>query len=209
MLKPLFESGRIRTIADLYSLKVSDLTRFDGVQEKSAKKALDNLLAIKSISLAKFIGGFAIENIGEDLTQRVVDEGFDSLDKIKNAAIYQISKVDGFADITAEYLLNGVNKLYSDMQEVLNTGKITIKEVRKIGGKFEGMTFCFTGKLNTMKRAEAEQLVKDHGGEPKSSVVANLSYLITNSSEPTAKYVKAQKQGTKVINEDEFLNMIE
>jgi DNA ligase (NAD+) len=209
MLKPLFESGKIHSIADLYSLTIFDLTRFEGVQEKSAKKALDNLLAVKSVSLAKFIGGFAIENIGEDLTQRIVDAGYDSLEKIKETSVYQLSKVDGFAEITAEQLLSGVNKLYLEMKAVLDTEKIIIKEVRKIGGKFEGMTFCFTGKLDTMKRAEAEQIVRDHGGEPKSSVVANLSYLVTNSSEPTAKYVKAQKQGTKIITEEEFLKMVE
>ena len=71
------------------------------------------------------------------------------------------------------------------------------------------MTFCFTGKLEAMKRVEAEQLVKDNGGQAKSGVVANLSYLVTNSDEPTAKYVKAQKQGTKIITEGEFLKMIE
>lgn len=209
MLQPLFESGKIQRIADLYSLRVSDLTRLEGVQEKSAQKALDNLFVVKEIPLSRFIGGFAIENIGEDLTQRVVDAGFDSLDKIKDSSVYQISQVDGFAEISAEQLLNGVNKLYPEMQDVLNTNKIKIKGVKKMGGKLEGMTFCFTGKLETMKRAEAEQLVKDHGGQAKSGVVANLSYLVTNSTEPTAKYLKAQDQGTAIITEDEFLKMIE
>ncbi|MFW9864706.1 MAG: BRCT domain-containing protein [Candidatus Thorarchaeota archaeon] len=77
-----------------------------------------------------------------------------------------------------------------------------------MGKKLEGMSFCFTGKLETMKRAEAEQLVRDHGGEAKSSVVKNLSYLVTNSDEPTTKYKKAQAQGTKIITEEEFLKMI-
>jgi len=78
-----------------------------------------------------------------------------------------------------------------------------------MGGKLEGLTFCFTGKLETMKRAEAEQMVRDNGGETKSGVVKNLSYLVTNSNEPTAKYTKAQDQGSKIITEDEFLTLIE
>jgi len=69
MLKPLFDSRKIKTIADLYTLNVSDLTRLEQVQELSAKKALDNLLAVKEIPLEKFIAGFDIENIGEDLTK--------------------------------------------------------------------------------------------------------------------------------------------
>ncbi len=208
LLKPLFDRGEIESIADLYNLKIPDLTRFEGVKETSAKKALDNLFAVKEISLAKFIGGFDIENIGEDLTQRVVDAGFDTLDKIKGASIHQLSQVDGFAELTATYLLDGINKLYLEMKAVLNTNKIKIMEGKSMGGKLEGLTFCFTGKLETMKRAEAEQMVRDHGGEPKSGVVKDLSYLVTNSTEPTAKYTKAQDQGTQVITEDEFLSMI-
>jgi len=209
LLRPLFDTGKIESIADLYNLKISDLTRFEGVKETSAKKALDNLFAVKEISLAKFIGGFDIENIGEDLTQRVVDAGFDTFDKIRNASVHQLSQVDGFAELTATYLLNDINKLYPEMKAVLNTNRITIKEGKSMGGKLEGLTFCFTGKLETMKRAEAEQMVRDHGGEPKSGVVKDLSYLVTNSTEPTAKYTKAQEQGSKIITEDEFLGMIE
>lgn len=98
--------------------------------------------------------------------------------------------------------------LYPQMKEVLDTNKIKI-EVKKMGNKLEGMTFCFTGKLETMKRAEAEQLVKDNGGQARAGVSKNLTYLVTNSTESTAKYTKAQEQNTKIITEDEFLKMIE
>jgi len=208
MLKPLFDTGRIASIKDLYTLKISDLTHFEGVKETSAKKALDNLLAVQEVQLAKFIAGFDIENIGEDLTQRIVDAGFDTLDKINNSSIHQMSQVDGFAEITATYLFDGMNKLYPEMKAVLDTQKIKIKEAKSMGGKLEGQTFCFTGKLETMKRAEAEQLVREYGGEPKASVVKNLTYLVTNSPELTTKLKKAQEQGTKIITEEEFLAMI-
>lgn len=208
MLRPLFDSFKVRKIADLYSLRIIDLTQFEGVKETSAKKALDNLFVVTEISLAKFIGGFAIENIGEDLTQRIVDAGFDTLEKIKNASVYQLSQVEGFADITAHQLLEGVNNIYPKMKAVLDTNKIKIEE-KNMSDKLMGKSFCFTGKLETMKRAEAEQLVKDHGGLTRNSVSSNLSHLVTNSTEPTAKYVKAQEQkNTKIITEEEFLKMV-
>ena len=208
ILKPLFESKKVSTIAELYTLRISDLTKYEGVKQTLAKKALDNFFAVKEVSLAKFIGGFDIENIGEDLTQRVVDAGFDTLEKIKTASNFQLSQVDGFADLTAQYLRDGIDNLYPQMKDVLSTNKITIKGVRNTGGKLEGMTFCFTGKLETIKRADAEQMVKDNGGEAKSGVVKNLTYLVTNSDEPTSKYVKTQSQDTKIITEDEFLKMV-
>ena len=207
MLSKLFDTGKVQKIADFYDLKVSDLTKYESVKETSAKKALDNLFRVKEIPLATFVAGFDIENMGEQLVQRVVDAGFDSLEDIKDASVYELSKIDGFAETTAQYLVNGVNTLYQDMLEVLNTNKIKIKG-KKMGGKLEGLSFCFTGKLDTMKRAEAEQLVAEHGGVAKSGVVKNLSYLVTNSKDETAKYMKAQQQGTKIITEQEFLEMI-
>jgi DNA ligase (NAD+) len=212
LLKPLFASKKVSTIADLYNLKLSDLTRLDQVKETSAKKALDNLFAIKEVSLAKFIGGFDIENIGEDLTQRVVDEGFDTLDKIRSASNYQLSQVDGFADLTAQYLRDGIEKLYPQMKKLLNTNKISIPGVRKItGGKLEGISFCITGSLENFKpRSKAEELVIKLGGIVKKNVTKDLNYLVTNSDEPTKKYVTAQGQeNTEIISEDEFLKMVE
>ncbi|MBY9002396.1 MAG: NAD-dependent DNA ligase LigA [Candidatus Lokiarchaeota archaeon] len=207
MLQQLFKTGKIKQIADLYQLSISDLTQFEGVKETSAKKALDNLFAIKEISLAKFIGGFNIENIAEVLVKKVVDAGYDTLEKIKSAKMEQLAMIDGYAEITAENLLNGINKLYPQMIEVLDTKKISItKSVQE--GKLKGLTFCFTGKLNEISRSEAEDLVLQLGGEPKKSVIKNLSYLVTNETTPTSKYLKAQDQGTKIITENEFLEMI-
>ncbi len=208
MLSKLFDAGKVKKIADLYDLKVSDLTKFEGVKETSAKKALDNLFAVKEISLAKFIAGFDLENIGERIVAKVVNAGFDILDKIHNASIRDLSKVEGFAEITAENLLNGLRKAYPDMLDLLKTNKIKIKE-RVMSKKLEGLSFCFTGKLETMKRADAEQLVEENGGVPRKSVVNNLSYLVTNDTTPTAKYKKAQEQNTKIISEEDFLEMLE
>ncbi len=200
ILKNLFDSGKVQKIVDLYKLKCTDLTKFEGVKEASAKKALNNLFAVEEISLEKFIAGFNIENMGEMLVKKVVDAGYNTLDMIRNSSINELAKVDGFAEITAKILLDGLKQLYPEMVELLNLNKIKIKDVmKKMSGKFDGKTFCFTGKLEDLKRAEAENMVIEQGGEPKKSVVKNLSYLVTNSSEPTTKYRKAQDQGTKII----------
>ena len=207
MLRKLFDTGKVKYIADLYSLKVSDLTKFEGVKEISARKALDNLFAVTEISLAKFIAGFNIENIAELLVKKVVDAGFDTLEKIKNASVRDISSVEGFAEITAEYLLDGIEKVYPQMIDLLKTGRISVQQPLK-GGKLNGLSFCFTGKLNKMTRSKAEAIVLKEGGEPKNSVTKNLTYLVTNETTPTAKYLKAKEQGTKIITEEQFLKLI-
>ena len=74
--------------------------------------------------------------------------------------------------------------------------------------KLEGLTFCFTGKLETMSRTEANAMVTEHGGTPKNGVVKGLSFLVTNSKEQTTKFTKAQGQGTKIVSEEELLAIL-
>jgi len=208
ILKQLFERGKVRKIADLYDLQPQDLIKLDRVQEKSARKALKNLYAVKEIPLAKFIGGFNLENIGEKQVQKVVNAGFDTLEKLKNAQVSEFAQVEGLGSITGKLLYDGIRALYPDMKDVLNKGKIAIRGSNKGRAKLDGLTFCFTGKLETMKRNEAEDLVSMHGGSSRSSVSGALNYLVTNSTEPTEKYTKAQKLRVKIISEQEFLEMI-
>lgn len=115
--------------------EISD-AKYDALEDEPRKLDPDNPILFK---------------IGVDLTQRVVDAGFDTLDKIKDASIFQLSQVDGFAEITAQQLHEGVEKLYPQMKDVLNTNKIKIEEVKETGGKLEGKTFCFTGKLEKLQ----------------------------------------------------------
>lgn len=208
ILKQLFTSGKVQKIANLYQLNISDLSKLNRVGEKSAQKALNNLLAVKQISLAKFVGGFDLENIGESLVENVVNAGFDTLEKIRNASVHDLKRVELFADITANQFHTEFHALYFDMQQALETNKITIRRRKMGSNKLEGLTFCFTGKLETITRNEANGLVTEHGGTPKNGVVKDLSYLVTNSTEKTAKYLKAQAQGSKIITEEEFLSMI-
>ncbi len=77
-----------------------------------------------------------------------------------------------------------------------------------ISSLLNNLSFSFTGKLNTMKRAEAEKLVKDNGGIVRKNVSKGLDYLVTNDTTPTIKYQKAQDQKTKIISEQEFLDML-
>ena len=208
ILKQLFDSGKVKEIADLYQLTVNDLLKLERVGEKSAQKALDNLLALKEIPLAKFVSGFNLEYIGETLVEKVVSAGFDTLEKILNASVSDLTKVELFADITAHQFYQEFHELYPQMVRVLDTNQVKIRSITMTSKKLEGLSFCFTGKLESMTRNEASDLVSEHGGTPKSSVVKGLSFLVTNSAERTSKLVKAEEQGTKIISEQEFLAML-
>ena len=101
--------------------------------------------------------------------------------------------VEGFAENKDEML-----SLASNFVSIKNAA----------GGIFEGKSFCFTGELKSMKRSDAENIVKELGGSCKSSVTKDLSYLVTNDvSSGSSKNLKASKLGIPVIDEMEFLKI--
>ncbi len=207
LLEQLFNEGKIRKIADLYRLKVSDITALERQGIRSAEKALNNLFAVNSISLGKLIGGFDIEGIGETIIDLVADAGFDSLEAIKNASIGDLAKIEGIAEINAQKIIEGIEKLESDMIELLDTNKITIEKKVK-GGNFSGKSFCFTGKLTEITRNEAKDLVISLGGQFRSGVTSKLDFLVTNDpGSGSSKNTKARDLGVEIITESEFLEM--
>ena len=132
---------------------------------------------------------------------------FNTLEKLLNASQDEISNVYGFAEITARMIVEGLSENAQEMRKLVSDGIITIEEAGN--GKLSGKSFCFTGELRSMKRADAEQLVKANGGSIKSSVTKDLSYLVTNdTSSGSSKNVKAAKFGIPVINEEEFLKLL-
>jgi DNA ligase (NAD+) len=207
LLGKLFETNKIRRISDLYKLKISDISTLERQGIKSAEKALNNLFAIKSLSLAKFIGGFDIEGIGETIIDLVVNAGYDSIKAIKNASTSDLANIEGMGDINAEKIINGIVKLEQDMIDLLETKKINIESQTK-NGLLSGKSFCITGKLNIISRNEAKELIISLGGQFKSGVTKTLTYLVTNDpSSGSSKNTKARDLGIKIITESEFLDL--
>ena len=118
-----------------------------------------------------------------------------------------VQAVDSFAEIMAETFVGGMNENRDEMLSLVDSGTIVLRE--QSGGKLEGLSFCFTGELVSMKRADAQNLVKENGGSVKSSVVKGLSYLVTNdTTSGSSKNVKAAQLGIPIINEKDFLAMV-
>jgi DNA ligase (NAD+) len=204
----LVDSGKVRAIADLYTLKPEELAEYEGMGEKSATKILRNLKVKKEVSLARFVAGLDIEGIGELNTEKAIAAGFDSIEKLKMATPDELSVVDGLGDITANTIYQGLNDLGNEIDAIIVNGLVTITQNITLG-PLAGKSFCFTGELTSMKRPEAEALVRSMGGQPKTTVTKGLSYLVTNEpSSGSDKNKKAASYGVAVIDEAEFLRLV-
>ncbi len=215
LINSLFKSGKVKCISDFYKLTVDDLVPYflnEESQKKEkvslgAQKVFDSIHSHKKVSLASYLAGFDIEDMGETQIQKIIDAGFNTLEKIFNANQSDFENVYGFAEISARGFIEGLTE---NKEEILTLARNIISVEEGGGkGKLAGKSFCFTGELRTMKRMDAEALVKKEGGSCKSSVTKDLSYLVTNdTSSGSSKNQKAAKLGIPVINEEEFLSLI-
>ena len=215
LVTQLFKNDRLKSITDIYTLTVDELVPYFLNEESmenekrslGAEKVYKSIQAHKKMTLPVFLAGFDIEGFGETLAEKLVQAGFNTIDKLLIATEDQIADVYGFAQIMAHTIVQGLSENAAEMRALINDGIITIES--NAGGKLEGKSFCFTGELVTMKRQDAEQLVKQNSGVCKSSVTKDLTYLVTNdTTSGSSKNVKAAALGIPVITEEQFLKLL-
>ena len=215
LIRSLFKDGVLRSISDIYTLDDKKLTPYflkeDSIsQDKKSLGAQKVALSIQNhreVSLARFIAGFDIEGIGETVVEKLMAGGYNTLEKILAASEEDIASVYGFAEIMAKTLVEGLKENRAEMESLVASGTIMVQQGEP-AGVLAGKSFCFTGELTKMKRSDAQNLVKKLGGTVKSSVVKDLSYLVTNdTASGSAKNVKAAKLGIAIINEEQFFTL--
>lgn len=216
LITSLFNDGRLKSISDIYSLQIEELVPYFLNEESmeadkkslGAEKVYNSIQNHRRMRLATFVGAFDIEGVGETSAEKLIASGFDTLEKLLAASEEQIASVYGFAEIMAHIIVEGLAENAAEMRSLVSSGVIELEEVS--GGLLAGKSFCFTGELVTMKRSDAEQLVKKNGGNIKSSVTKDLSYLVTNdTASGSSKNVKAAKLGIPVIDEKQFLELLQ
>lgn len=216
LLQKVFDASLVREIADLYRLKPEDLAQFPGVGMTSATKALSNLRGQQEIPLSRFLAGFDLGGIAELKIARMVDAGYDTLDKLHAATVEELSAADGIAELTAQAFKTAFEQVRPQIDALLATGEVHISAPSKAGTAGEagevtlqGQTFCFTGALERCTRSDAERLVRAAGGEARSSVSAGLTWLVTNDPSGTSsKLRKARDLDVQIITEEEFFKML-
>jgi DNA ligase (NAD+) len=215
LITSLFNDKKVTSISDIYKLTIEDLVPYFLNEESissekeslGAKKVYNSIQNHRTVKLSTFIAGFDIEGVGESLADKLIEAGFDSLQKLLDATVDEIANVYGFAQIMAQTIVEGLKEQSSEMNYLVDSQLVTIQT--SVAGKLSGKSFCFTGELKTMKRQDAENLVKQNGGSTKSSVTKDLSFLVTNDvSSGSSKNQKAAKFGVPVISEQEFLDLL-
>ncbi|MBP6930331.1 NAD-dependent DNA ligase LigA [Patescibacteria group bacterium] len=209
ILKKLYEEGLVKNYADIFKLTAEDLRHLERFADKSAENIIKSIDNVKTISLHRFINALGIPTVGEE-TAFDLAQYFGDLKRVENASVEELNSVYGIgapsAQTIADYFAKPENK--ETIKDLLLSGiKITNPPKAAANGPLKGKTFVFTGGLETMTRGEAEEKVRQLGGDASSSVSKVTSYVVAGA-EAGSKLSKAQNLNVKIISEEQFLNLI-
>ena len=203
------EKGYVRSAADIYTLTREQLLTLDKFKEKSADNLLAAIEASKERGLEKLIFGLGIRNIGAKAAA-LLSEHFGSMEALCKASADEINTIDGFGGIMTESVLDFLSKEGTKdlLQRLRDAGVVMTHTGPVKKSTLAGLTFVVTGTLPTLSRVQAESLITDNGGKAASSVSKKTSYVLAGEA-AGSKLTKAQSLGIPVIDEAEFLAMIQ
>ena len=222
-VEALVDAGLVHDLADIYMLTKDQLLTLDRFADVSAGKLVDAIAAKKSPPLERFLYGLGIRHVGIqtaiDLIAHFASHtrkgvSFSSsitgeiLGFLREATIDELQTVTGVGDVVAEsiaaWFTNEDN--IALLAKMKSLGVEPHYEVKS--GKLAGQSFVITGTLESMSRDEAADCIRALGGTFQTSVGKDTTYLVAGGNVGASKLKKAESYGTKVINEETFLEML-
>jgi len=166
------------------------------------------IAAAKAPELPRFIYGLGIRHVGQ---QTAIDlaEHFGSVDKLAHATLDELLQVEGIGETVAESILGWFAD--PDNEKLLKKfEKFGVKPhfESRARGPLHGKSFVVTGALETMSRDEAADKIRALGGTFQASVGKDTSYLVVGANVGASKLTKAERLGTKMLNEQAFIKLL-
>lgn len=210
LVDQLVDGNVVRSLPDLYRLRLDDLASLDRMAEKSAQNVLDALEKSKSTTLNRFLFGLGIRHVGE-ATAKDLARHFGTLDAIMAASVEQLLEVRDVGPVVAE----SIHTFFAQPHN-----REVVQQLRACGVHWEegapaekapqilaGKTVVLTGTLPTMGRDEAKELLEAAGAKVSGSVSKKTSYVVAGA-EAGSKLAKAQELGVPVLDEAGILALL-
>ncbi len=209
VVEQLVEKKMVHDYGDIYYLKYEDVKKLERFADKSARNLIDAIAKSKENELFRLIFALGIRHVGVHVAWLLYKD-YGSIDKIARETAESLQAHKEIGPIVAESIHTFFNNKGNLMVlEKLRGAGVRMKEAvsQSKGGVLAGKTVVFTGGLASMTRSEAEELVRRCGGRVSSSVGREAD-LVVAGSDPGSKYDKAKSLGIKIVNEEEFKEMV-
>ncbi|MDD5286403.1 MAG: NAD-dependent DNA ligase LigA [Desulfuromonadaceae bacterium] len=207
-IEQLLSLGLVSSVADLYFLSRDDLMKFERMGEKLASNLLAAIENSKQRDLGRFIFALGIRHVGER-TAKSLALAFGSLENLERATLEELVSIRDIGATVAQSIRTFFDNQgnIAVIRRMLEAGVTPAVEQKKIGGRFTGKCFVFTGALSRFTRDEARILVENEGGNAVGSVSKKTDYVVAGE-DAGSKLAKARELGVTVLSEEDFLELL-
>ena len=205
----LLRLGLVKNLVDLYRLDKEKLFQFERMGDKLAEKLLKAIETSKQKPLENFLFALGIRHVGAHLA-KILSRHFGSLEKLAAASAEELLEIHEIGPQVSD----SVVRFFSDennvrlLEELKELGLNPQSDSQPRGDKLQGKTFVFTGTLERFSRKEGQELVEAQGGRASGSVSKKTDFVVAGPG-AGSKLVKAQQLGVTVLDEEEFLQLIQ
>lgn len=209
----LYAHGLATTPADLYDLDASDLMKLEGFGEKSAKRVIDGIATSREVPFERVVFALSIPYVGETTAKKVARAAGD-IDRLMGMSAAELASIEDVGPRIAAT----IESFFADadnrrMVERLRAAGVTMAVDSAIAAgplsdTLAGKTFVISGVFARHSRDEYKAMIEAHGGKNVGSISKKTDYVLAGENMGPAKLEKAGKLGITIINEDQFLEMI-
>lgn len=209
----LYESGLVKNISDFYTLKQEDLEKLDRFGVKKAQRLIAGVEASKKVPFDRVIYSLSIPFVGETVSRKLA-RGVNSMDKLVAMTQPELVAIDEIgpkiADAIIEFFAFEPNReIVGRLAAAGVQMELPEEETAQHSDKLAGLTIVISGVFALHSREEYKEMIEKNGGKNSGSISKKTSYVLAGENMGPAKLEKARSLGVKIINEQEFLNMLE
>lgn len=208
VVEQLVETGLVKSPADLYDLKKSQLLGLEGFKDKKAQNLIDGIEASKSRPFDRILFALGIRHVGSG-SARVLAQNFSGMESLMSAGNQTLEEIRDIGPVVGKSICDFFqNENNRHLIERLQTAGVNFEQAAKSASdEFAGLTFVLTGTMESLSRDEAGEQIRVRGGSVSSSVSKNTSYVVAGEK-AGSKLTKAGELGVKVLDEAAFLKLL-
>ena len=208
-----YQEGMIRDAADLYTLRASDICRLERMGEKSAENIVNGIEKSKQVPYERVLFALGIRFVGETVAKKVA-RAFPSIDKLESATLDDLVHVDEIGEKIAQSILRYFhderNRTFvTRLREAGLQMETSEEDQSGRTDKLQGKSIVISGVFARHSRDDYKALIERHGGKNVGSISKKTSFILAGENMGPSKLEKAEKLNIPIINEDDFLAMIE
>ena len=208
-----FNQGLIHDAADLYTLTEEQLLNETASNRKSAQKILQSIQESRNVPFERVLYAIGIRFVGE-IAARTLARHFGHIDALASATAESITEINGIGTVIAQSVIRFFSepKNQAFVQRLKEAGlqmQISEEQANAQSNLLQGQSIVISGVFKHHSRDEYKAIIEQHGGRNVGSISAKTSFILAGENMGPSKLEKANKLGIRIMNEDEFLEILE